>query len=513
MGSKRSTNVDGLRDNEVIDASEVAEWFREAEIPNVSLPDPVALGRRVALVRLMEPLHKLVGGHFRGREVELDDLRGFVSGPSGRPIVHHGVGGVGKSALLAKLAIECLGSRSAYVVRLDFDRRSLIPDRPATLLRAIIEQLWPQLDPTVASDAQFSKLKVALGGTPRDVSSLVWELGNVISVTRPVLCILDTLEQVQYRSRALVEQLWRFLGTLRDAVTSLRIVIASRAPLLDLPVTMRPLGDLDAVAAISALEALGVSREAAEVVQPDTGGNPLALRMVAELLKRESLSSLSKALSTAEFKAKVREHLVEGFLFKRILGHVGDENVKRIAAPSLVLRRITPEIIREVLAPACDLTLDRASSQRLFLSLTAETALVVQESGDVLRHRDELRPQLLALLDSTLVTTVRKAAVAYYARQGEDPESRAEEIYHLLCLNSSEEVTREALGAGGRTISPDRDRRAPARGRRLPHESRKREAERRLGGARVGRLILEGGQHTPVGADGRALGSGPHRQR
>src|SRR5262249_37613298 len=45
-----------------------------------------------------------------------------------------------------------------------------------------------------------------------------------------LLLVLDTYEEVQYRSRYVVEQVWRFLQEFREAVPQTRVVVAGRAP-------------------------------------------------------------------------------------------------------------------------------------------------------------------------------------------------------------------------------------------------------------------------------------------
>src|SRR5262249_19376933 len=105
---------------------QVAEWtdglFRNA-------PSPHAARGLLARAALREGFGVLVR-RFRGREDQLETLRRFVSAPpprDGRPPTMgvSGIGGAGKSALLARFADRLLAlpaRRRPAVVVIDFDR-------------------------------------------------------------------------------------------------------------------------------------------------------------------------------------------------------------------------------------------------------------------------------------------------------------------------------------------------------------------------------------------------------
>jgi endonuclease G len=434
------SSTDAPLDADVPEILEASEWLRAAKIPGLELPDSEALHRRAARIALLRPLRRIVGAHFRGRDRELAEIKHLVVGPPADPLMFHGVGGLGKSVLLAKAALELLEAGTALVVRLDFDRPTLVPDRPRSLLRELVDQLGPQLPSSASRDALESIVEEIAGPADEYLKTQValkyfanW-LGRD---TRPTLLVLDTLEEVQHRGKVQVEGLWELLGQLRDMIPMLRVVLGGRSLLPDRAVTSWPLLELERPAAIDCLEALGVSREAAVAVQRLIGGSPLALRLVAALLEREPLPQVTEALSGAEFEARVRAHLREGFVVRRIIGHIHDERVKAIASPSLALRRITPELLDRVLAPACGLDLQAGDAERLFVELARETSLVVVDPGaSVLRYRPELRPQLLRLLAPEDLDAVHRRAVLYYEKLA-GTESRAEELYHRLCLDES----------------------------------------------------------------------------
>ena len=146
-------------------------------------------------------------------------------------------------------------------------------------------------------------------------------------------------------------------------------------------------------------------------------------------------------LGEGELWQRVGDSIVQGQLYERIAGHMHEEATKQLAIPGLVLRYVTWQLIRHVLAKACGVTVksDKAA-QALFAGFAREIALV-RQGGD--ENKLVLRPELRR----TVLETFRKdersaakrllihqAAVAYFAKL-EGAENRAEEIYHRLWLD------------------------------------------------------------------------------
>jgi hypothetical protein len=69
----------------------------------------------------------------------------------------------------------------------------------------------------------------------------------------PFLLVLDTFEEVQYRSADVVRELGSFLSELQSAIPRLRTVIAGRAPIGDFETEELELGALDDAAAVGYL--------------------------------------------------------------------------------------------------------------------------------------------------------------------------------------------------------------------------------------------------------------------
>ena len=200
---------------------------------------------------------------------------------------------------------------------------------------------------------------------------------------RPLLLVLDTFEEVQRRSTAQLGDLWSFLGELQRAVPRLRVVISGRAPVSGVLIDNRPLhmqlqelGRLDIDAATAILQKQGLPADQARRIASRVGGSPLTLKLAAQLLRK--LESTSPRDADAEFDddklaAAVAEGEVDRYLYTRILEHISDDEVKKLAHPGFVLRRINAELILRVLNEPCDLQLKSfAEAVTLFAKLEKE---------------------------------------------------------------------------------------------------------------------------------------------
>ena len=131
------------------------------------------------------------------------------------------------------------------------------------------------------------------------------------------------------------------------------------------------------------------------------------------------------------------ESLVQGQLYQRILEHIHDPEVRRLAHPGLVLRRITPDLIKQVLQGPCDVPVPNDTrAQQLFDALRREVALVTMDIDGALRPRPDVRRIVLKLLERDKpqqAEAIHRLAVQYYSQQESLP-ARAEELYHRLQL-------------------------------------------------------------------------------
>ncbi|MGW6688036.1 hypothetical protein ACWF9Z_15400, partial [Streptomyces sp. NPDC054961] len=132
-----------------------------AQIPGITgVPPSGEVQQLLDRARLMQPLERLARGSFQGRAEELARLRAYIGLPtplrdeftrevgSGtkRPVLVHGLSGIGKSALLTTFLRDSLRDFPtpfpfAYV---DFARPTLSVHEPATLIAEMARQLRVQ---------------------------------------------------------------------------------------------------------------------------------------------------------------------------------------------------------------------------------------------------------------------------------------------------------------------------------------------------------------------------------
>ncbi|MGE3873862.1 MAG: ATP-binding protein [Parvibaculaceae bacterium] len=441
---------------------------------------------RLLEANIVAPMEKLIGRHgsrFIGREAELRRLADYVAAQERHakpcsslaarpPLMIQGPGGVGKSSLLAKFVIDHAfgqGPRLPFVY-LDFDRPGLDPARPLSLLIEAARQLGEQL-PEVKPrlDACSDTLSIALRACdafqePPD--EIIRRFGDVLCALppvgkTPVLFVLDTFEEVQFRGEELVHLVWNLLEKLQAAAPRLRIVLCGRADLPTVPNTPLNLSELDFATACAfvsfQLEQLGKEvpdSETLVTLVDIVGKNPLSLKLAGLLLAEEGIAALDNVETRRQFFLKVKAERIQAMLHGRILSHLrrrtGEhgEKLYRLAHPGLAVRRMTSDVIEKVLAGPCDVALSGAAEARtLFDLFRAEVALLEADPSDpedALRQRSDVRRIMLADLDASETVKAKaidRNAVRYYAgRRHEGPIMRAEEIYHRLRLGEDEAV-------------------------------------------------------------------------
>ncbi|MGO4630650.1 trypsin-like peptidase domain-containing protein [Streptomyces sp. 2RAF24] len=485
---------------ELSDLLQAVLWLRHVPGTEGLLPDAEDVQRRLERARLLQPMRLLVENTFHGRIRELDALRSYLAlpaEPAEPPVLIHGIGGIGKSTLLAKFLLDSLresapeGFPFAYI---DFERPTLSIQEPATMIaeaarqlgiqypahRAAFDALADRCGETAAAQRgernqldelyQLSATRATLG---RDYSAgfharasaheqeLARELAELVAravatpagqMDPPLLLALDSFEQAQYRGSPVMSRMWAVWTALRAAYPRLRYVVAGRAPIDHPAKVMTPrtmaLGELDEPAAVELLMSSGVDDEdVARNLYDRVGGHPLSLKLAARtaVVLGEESASLGELLTTLPsrrryFHHKVDQMLIQGTLYDRILKHISDESVRALVQAGLALRVITPDLVREVLAEPAGLTVTSASEAGLlFGKLVSRLDLMESAGPQAIRHRSDLRTIMLRLSDSArtdLMRAVDIRAVAYYAAR-EGPSARAEEIYHRLRLGEN----------------------------------------------------------------------------
>lgn len=486
--NRKEPSLDKQSSEELSQTLQVISWLSEV-VPD--LPAEPAVRKQLAQRSVLRPFEHLVSRNLIGRDKDLTRLRDYVGvlPPGSRVeaavryfrsflkvepvLLLYGPGGIGKSALVGRFLYD--HSQAPPELRfpfayLPFDNPLLKTSEPYTLLVEAADQLSRQYpERTEACDRfrhrieVYHRARAALGGRAsrartrggkltqvstldlslfQDFAEMLKDLANAGGGKRPALLVLDSFEEAQYRPAEELVGLGRMLGVLQDRFPNLRIVASGRAPAENLTLNGErprpmPLSELDTASAIRLLEIEGVGdRNIAKNLARQLPGNPLTLKLAARAVAGgDDLESLA----TRRFLVfSVSPELILGQLYRRVLGHIHDEDVRKLAHPGMVLRRVTPEVILKVLGGPCGVEVQtQAEAQRLFSELRREHALVRLEDDSTLQFRPEVRQPMLQLLKQEKPAQVREiheAAVRYWSGQ-ESVASRAEELYHRLALD------------------------------------------------------------------------------
>ncbi|MCX5394375.1 trypsin-like peptidase domain-containing protein [Streptomyces sp. NBC_00094] len=480
------------------DTLQAVLWL--SRVPGVTgLPAVDDVQHRLEEARLLQPLHRLVEGTFHGRTAELDALHAYFvlpEEPAEPPFLIHGVGGIGKSMLLARFLLD---ERSSFptpfpFAYLDFERPTISVHEPATVIaemarqlgihhpgyRAAFDALADECEHTAAVQRgerneldELHELSATRATIGRDysadfharASAREQELARRVAAlvaeavrpppglpSPPLLIVADSFEEAQYRGSPVIGRMWAIWTALRAAYSRLRFVVAGRAP-IDHParvLTLRTmeLAELDHQASVDLLTSSGVKDEKiAEELADRIGGHPLSLKLAARAAvalgaDSTSLSELLHGLPSRRryFDRQIDQMLIQGTLYDRILKHIVEDDLRALVQSGLVLRYITPDLIRHVLAEPAGLRVDTAAdARRLYGLLRSRVDLMESAGPEAIRHRADLRTIMLRLSDQSrtdLMRAVDERAVAYYAAR-EGARDRAEEIYHRLRTNEN----------------------------------------------------------------------------
>jgi V8-like Glu-specific endopeptidase len=453
------------------------------------LPDPSQVRQALARFDLLAPMRRLTEKGFIGRQTELKRLEDYVFGPeSPAPLFVYGTGGVGKSTLLSRFILADLVPKQVPLAYIDLDRASIRPDQPLTIMLEIVSQLRAQLDidrgllESFNKELVFAIKRQEAGRHARSSASSAFADAIVFGALPQLLgvglrgktgvLIVDTIEEAQFLGSDVMEGLTEFLLRL-DYSTPLRTILAGRALpdefvtrafqqfqgqtftrewVEQLPLPYRPinLGNLDPDSARYLLQE-DLRTSGSRNLQPDeleevieiVTRNPMCLRLAARILRDGGVEQMRE--NRSEFFAKLKAEKIQALLYSRILLNVHGDEVRKVAYPGLIVRRITPEVIREVLAGPCDLKFnEKVTEYAIFEELKREAALVeLDHSDQSLRHRVDVRRTMLADLsdhvDAEVINQIDRKAIEYYEKKP-GAVARAEEIYHRLRRCEAEEI-------------------------------------------------------------------------
>jgi cellulose synthase operon protein C len=497
LASAESLTLRGRDVEQLRRLRQVLIWFGDAAPTQISIDE---VEQALASRQLVEPFYKLTES-FCGRDAELELLRDYVEvyqasnlyegmersikGAFGirqrKPQVIWGTGGIGKSALISRFILEHAeiganvdvkveGPRMIPYAYLDFDRVELDPLRPESLLTEVSLQLlkqypnkdleqqaidWQQI--IRRSQRRYARTSPdgprGRGVTPDSrLAELIknklndWLQFDLFadSTLPPLLLVLDTFEEVQLGGEARERQVAAFIEQMQEIYPRVRVVICGRAKVRYLSAHQQELIGLDTDSANALLRDKGIDEiEMREVIVSRIGTSPLSLILAAEAVRQIATENRGTALEDIRTRNILLQRIdaaeIQGQLYDRILKHIRDLGVRKLAHPGLVLRRITPDIIRHVLAEPCGLNPDDA--EILFNSIGDNVTLVNHNPDGSLQHRPDVRRVMIRnMLSGTrysnTIEKIHRAAVNYYATQAKHTAvTRGEHIYHLLMLD------------------------------------------------------------------------------
>lgn len=410
-----------------------------------------------------------------GREVELDQLHHYVLREreisdfnQDKPVYLTGLGGAGKSALLAAFARDLL-SEKVPVIWFDFDRAAFEQadnDRMTLEFSRQLGFFWPQLSKALARFRE--QAQEVMGGQYSDdyasnaySTSSVWsiwrqEMASYLPINKPIALVLDTFEEVLLRGANAHRSVRTWLDNVQQEgqLFGLRPILSGRVPPNDYRrwnIEPMALGDLKPGPAYAMLQRLlqdaniEVEEGLCRRMLAEWGASPLFIRLLAQYLNEEgSVQEATELLENQTFKG-VPHTLVRGFTYRRILDRLrtDDADLRDLAYMGLILRRVNAELIRNVLAKPCKLpVLDHRRADDLFETLARQVWLVEEtERTGVVRHRGDLRQVMLGIMpqdDLAIAYDVHCQALKYY-EEGSDPylsqdEQDLESDYHRLFI-------------------------------------------------------------------------------
>jgi hypothetical protein len=350
----------------------VGEWLDGSPI---AVPPLAGVRAQLARERLVQPMRRLVGEHFVGRQAELSTLADYVgvlppdkllasrSLGAGRrfvrqvwhslrerpPLFVAGPGGVGKSSLLAQFILSHLPADQAQTlpfVFLDFDRAQVDSAEPFTLLIEALRQLrvqFPEHEATLDRVAREIGWRVARRDAAELSKSDALQEDLVIAFARalegvfggesnptPLLWVLDTFEEPQRRGESTVGALWSLMNTLQRQLPRLRLVVSGRVVPRGFIWEPVELPEFDAASAAAYLrtrlkEVAPEFEPAATVLETITeavGRTPLALRMAARIIANEGIQSLKSLAPRRILFFTMRSDQIQAQLFHRVLEHI-----------------------------------------------------------------------------------------------------------------------------------------------------------------------------------------------
>jgi hypothetical protein len=463
-------DISQLKADELAAFSTVTDWLEGTDLAK-DMPSTEMLRQRINRQRDQDKLLNLTGDSFTGREKEIKTVLSHLVSNEPRILLIYGLGGVGKSALLSKVLLSWIenkdinGSSQNTWVRIDLDHSLVEPERPSTLLREAAAQLARQHPDFITiledfiNDAAKTEARIDYSKMESN-SSMDWSQTGLERLTGEFIRILklgingpnnrlvfwvDTFEEAQFLGKSVVVKLLNFIVGLVHNTPNIRVILSGRTQLEpgispDFPIDYLPLGDLPPNAASTLLGTLVRKVNIAQHEIDNTvitravkklGGNPLTLQLAARVIAAEGQQSLINL-------GKMKKEVLQRQLYSRILEHIHNPDLQKLAVPGLVVRQITPSVIIQVLAVPCGLgQINENKAEQLMEEFGKEITLVDEDlENKSLRYRQDIRQLTLSAMPremNLVICQIDELAVEFWQKRP-GISARAEEIYHRLRL-------------------------------------------------------------------------------
>ena len=409
--------------------------------------------------------------NFNGRAYELTKIETFVSPTGSDPtgskknyMFITGVGGVGKSTLVNKFILNKLtGTDNSNMpfVHIDFDNPDFSVSDVFALLKEALgqlaiqnEQYAPRFNDIVKRiSIEYSNTLNSNTSRGSDRQYFYQDLindsdrKNLQFLKIPVFVVFDSFEELQFRaSPSEIDVLFQFLNEIVQIAPTLKAIFIGRAEIIN---DRRPgenivLNSFERGSAVSFLKTIGLTDEAlCNSLFDKFDGNPLTLQLSANLVIREmgKMNAPNEEVEKRGIFDKIDRELIQQQLVARNLDHIHNKDLAAIAVPGILLRKINPDVIKNVLAEVCGLgEIDDEKASKLFEDLKKETFLLKQ-TDDKVEFRKDLRMSLYNLIireKKYKAFRVHDAAVNYY-KSRPDPSDQAEYLFH--CLKKGDDIS------------------------------------------------------------------------
>lgn len=409
-----------------------------------------------------------------------------------------GPGGIGKSLAVARFIADLLEGEDPpdAVFHLDYDRLALQVAREVTVLQELIKQSARWCEPERLDELRDLSLELASRGnnlesvqlTSRSAEAYglsrvvrrlpsLWRRtdaaqagsrANADANRRRIVVFVDSFEQVDGFDSSAASSPRRALDRFRGQGVDVLAICASRAfgewprrdPMASIRLTQFSVREADTYLRNEASRVgLEVTPAVLREIRNAVGRSPLALRLAVNLLEQSG-----GRMEPGEWATAAREspELVQAALYDRLLRRIRDPELRKLAVPGLLVRRLTSEVITEVLAAPCELALGDHGADTLMSAAQREGQLFKSDPSDpgALHHRQDVRATMLTNIersvDPVVVRAINVAAVDFYRRQSATgTPARIEELYHRLRLDQDEtELDPRWIEVAGKLLRP-----------------------------------------------------------